>query len=324
MNISIVIPNYNGEALLRKNLPKVFESVDYYIQKTKEQAEIIVVDDFSTDNSVSSIDYYASILNHKNISFRILLNKKNLGFSSTVNYGVSDSIGEIVILLNSDVIPEKDFLVPLIDHFKDDKVFAVGCMDKSIEGSKTILRGRGIGRWQRGFLVHSRGEVNKTNTLWVNGGSGAFRKSIWEKLGGFNKLYYPFYWEDIDISYRAQKAGYKVFFEPKSIVVHQHEKGAIKKKYSPFQIKTIAYKNQFIFVWLNITDSMYLISHFIWLPYYLLTSLKDKNFVFFLGLLKACLFLPKIFKLRLNQESLFVKTDRELLNQFSYEFDNKN
>ena len=71
------------------------------------------------------------------------------------------------------------------------------------------------------MLVHSRGEVNKTNTLWVNGGSGAFRKSIWEDLGGFDELYNPFYWEDIDLSYRAKKAGYKIIYVPTAKVYHK-------------------------------------------------------------------------------------------------------
>ena len=48
-------------------------------------------------------------------------------------------------------MPEKDFLKPLMEHFNDESVFAVGCMDKSIENGKTVLRGRGIGKWKKGF-----------------------------------------------------------------------------------------------------------------------------------------------------------------------------
>jgi len=109
-------------------------------------------------------------------------------------------------------------------------------MDESIEHGKVVLRGRGIGKWQRGFLTHSLGDLNKTDTLWVSCGSGAFRASIYRKIGGLNNIYNPFYWEDIDLSYKAQKAGFKVIFEPKSKVIHEHSKGAIASNYKPFRI----------------------------------------------------------------------------------------
>lgn len=300
MKVSIVIPNYNGQELLKKNLPKVMVS--------SGNAEIIVVDDYSSDNSLEIL---------KEFPVTVIRNEKNLGFSKTVNRGVKESSGEIVVLLNTDVVPEKDFLEPLIAHFKDEKVFAVGCMDKSIEGAKTVLRGRGLGKWERGFLIHRRGEVDKTSTLWVAGGSGAFRKSIWDRLGGLIDLYSPFYWEDIDISYRAQKSGYKVLFEPKSIVIHEHQKGAIKVKYSPFAIKTISYRNQIIFSWVNISDFSLLSSHLLWLPYQIIKSIIQLDAPYMIGLIKAFLLLPRILLVRNKVQSFFIKTDKLVITEVS-------
>lgn len=313
MKISIVIPNYNGENLLRENLPKVVEAAGKY---RNGEIEIIVVDDGSTDNSVASIKYYVLSIKDKKIKFKILENEKNLGFSSAVNRGAGEASGEMLVLLNTDVSPQRDFLEPLIPHFNDEKVFAVGCMDKSVENDKTILRGRGIGKWEKGFLIHKRGEVTKTNTLWVSGGSGAFRKSIWEKLGGFNKLYNPFYWEDIDLSYRALKSGYEIFFEPKSVVVHRHERGAIKKKYSSLQIKTIAYRNQFIFVWENATDLDLQFLHIFWLPYYFLKMFLDRDWAFFLGFFQSLIRLPKVIQTSFKAQKFFIKSDKEVIKEF--------
>lgn len=301
MNLSVVIPNYNGQDLLKKNLPKVIEAAG--------DAEIIVVDDSSLDNSLSILDKFGSKL-------KVIRNEKNSGFSSTVNRGVKAAKGDIIILLNTDVIPEKGFLEPLLKHFQDEKIFAVGCMDKSIEDGKTILRGRGVGSWKKGFFVHSRGEVNRTNTLWVNGGSGAFRKSIWNKLGGFNSLYNPFYWEDIDLSYRALKSGYKILFEPRSIVIHEHEKGIIKKKFSSGQVKNIAYRNQFIFIWKNATDLDLQFLHLFWLFYYFIKAFLRRDLAFFKGFFSAFILLPKIIKCSFEDQKLFVLKDAQIVAPF--------
>ncbi|MBI3984697.1 MAG: glycosyltransferase family 2 protein [Candidatus Levybacteria bacterium] len=305
MNLSVVIPNYNGAQILGKNLPKILKELEDF----GKEYEIIIVDDGSEDNSIEVIKKFPKI--------KLFLNPKNLGFSSTVDRGVEEASGQLILLLNTDVYPEKGFLGPLVDCFEDEKVFAVGCMDKSIEKEKIVLRGRGIGSWQRGFLVHSRGEVDRTDTLWVSGGSGMFRKSIWVKLGGLNRLFDPFYWEDIDLSYRALKSGFKVLFEPKSIVFHEHEKGVIKKKFSPFDVKVIAYRNQFTFVWTNLTDFDLLIKHILFLPYHMLKAIIGLDGAFYLGFFKALIILPKSLTVRYNNKKLFVKSDKEITQQFS-------
>ncbi len=301
MKVSIVIPNYNGKQLLEKNLPSVI--------KRSEGAEIIVVDDGSTDDSVA-------FLKSQYPKIKLIQQKKNKGFSSVVNTGVTAASGEIVMLLNTDAVPQGDFLAPLIKHFNDPIVFAVGCLDKSIEGVKTVLRGRGIGAFKRGFLVHERGEVDKKSTLWVNGGSGVFRKDIWQKLDGMDEIYDPFYWEDIDLSYRALKAGYRIVFEKNSIVEHRHEIGVIKKHYSPYQIKKIAYRNQCMFVWKNISDRTFLVQHLLWLPYHKFKALMRFDTAFFAGFMNALLQLPKILKARGLASSFWKKTDTEVLQPF--------
>lgn len=313
MNISVIIPNYNGENLLRKNLPKIIEELQSY---KGGDVEIIVVDDASTDSSESVISNFIHSASSGQISnFKFIKNKRNLGFSSTVNKGASVARGDILLLLNTDVYPEKGFLMPLLTHFRDEDVFAVGCMDKSIEGENVVLRGRGLGSWKRGFLVHRRGEVNKKSTLWVSGGSGAFRKSIWDKLGGFNELYNPFYWEDIDLSYRAQKSGYKILFEPGSIVFHEHEKGAIKKTYSTFRVKTVAYRNQLIFVWSNATDFNLRVEHVFFLPYHFARALLRLDGAYLLGFFKAFMLLPKVIEFNFESHKQFRIKDKEVIKR---------
>lgn len=308
MSISVIVPNYNGEKLLKTNLPSVIASLKNY----QDQKEIIIVDDASEDSSKNIIKKF---IDNKDVDIQLLENEKNLGFASTVNKGVENAKGEIVVLLNTDVKPQENFLIPLISNFSDGNVFAVGALDKSIENQKVVKRGRGLGKWRRGFLVHRRGEVNKKDTLWVSGGSGAFRKAIWEVLGGLNELYNPFYYEDIDLSYRALKSGYKIIFEPKSIVVHNHEEGSIKSKYSDSEIKTIAYRNQFIFVWENATDLDLQFSHLLWLPGHLVKALLRRDKEFFVGFLGALILFPKVIKFKLKAQKLFIKKDKEIIRE---------
>ena len=137
------------------------------------------------------------------------------------------------------------------------------------------------------MYVHFRGEVDKTDTAWVSGGSGAFRKSLWKELGGMDEMFNPFYWEDIDLSFRAVKAGYRIFFEPNSVVVHEHGKGIIKQEYSPFQVKTITYRNQFIFIWKNLSDPKDLIEHFFWTPVRLFQAIVHGDGAMVLGYILA-------------------------------------
>jgi GT2 family glycosyltransferase len=312
MTISIIIPNYNGVELLKKNLPAVFSAAAYYHEHSGDRVEVIVSDDGSTDESVAFLK--EEVGKDQKILLRLVESHKNLGFAPAVNRGVKEAAGEILVLLNSDVSPEKEFLVPLLRHFSDDEMFAVGCLDRSIEDDKEKLRGRGIGKWERGFLSHRAGNVESNKTLWASGGSSAFRRSTWEKLGGLYDIYRPFYWEDIDLSYRAQKAGYLVRFEPESKVIHEHEAGAIRRQFSRQKITAVAYRNQFFFVWLNITASSLLLSHLLWLPVHLLQAILRGDSSFFRGFFAAIVQLPGVLALRRKNTSLFRVDDMSVIS----------
>lgn len=310
MKISIVIPNFNGSALLEKNLPKILEAV-----APEKNIEIIIADDASTkDEQIKLAGIVRHIRETAGIQITLIQHEKNSGFASNVDSGAAASRAEFLVFLNTDVAPKKGFLVPLLEDFKKDlKLFGVGCMDESIEGEERILRGRGVATWKRGFLVHSKGEVNKSDTFWISGGSSMVRRDMFEKIGGFDPLYNPFYWEDIDLSYKAQKAGYTLKFEKKSIVVHDHARGAIKKHFTASEVKTIAYRNQLTFIWKNITDTRLLISHLAWLPYYIVRAVVSLDGAFLLGFCLALFRLPVIINTRTRQKRLWRRRDSDII-----------
>lgn len=292
---------------MKKNLPYVLALLKEY---TRGKKELIIVDDGSTkDGSVAFLQRFQEQYTSSSLPITILINMKNKGFSPTVNRGVAHAKGDVVVLFNTDVRPEKGCLEPSLRHFSDDNIFGVGMMDKSIEDGKTVLRGRGVGMFERGFLQHKAGTLDKANTLWVSGGSGVFRKKIWDTLGGLNELYTPFYWEDVDLGYRSLKAGYTLVFEKESTVIHEHEEGAIKKDESKRKITSTAFRNQIFFMWLNITDLRLIFSHLMWLPYHMSKALLKGDTVMLSGFFQALAKLPQVLRSRKKTIQLFTLPD---------------
>jgi GT2 family glycosyltransferase len=313
MTYSVIITNYNGAGVLKKNLPKVFAAVGDH--------EVIVVDDASTDESLTVLQN----LKKKYKSLRIVKKAKNEGFSSTTNLGVSKAKSDLVVLLNSDVVPEKNFLTSVLPLFEKRDVFAVSLCDKSYEDDKIVLRGRGVGKFVRGFAMHRLGEIKDGESLWANGGSGVFRRELWQRLGGLNEIYNPAYGEDWDLGYRAWKAGYKIFFSKNALVNHYHETGAMRKRYSAFYRRTVTFRNQLLFILINITDYKYLLGSLFWVPYYgIIKAFWRDDFAMLAGLLWFILYLPKAFISRQKTVPLFSNSDVNVFSRFSTEFKTKN
>jgi len=286
--VSILIPTYNGRQRLRENLPSVIKALEKYDPQGKK-SEIIVLDDASPANNIKSF------LQQKFPQVKYSRSKKNLRFARNCNRGARLAKYEIIIFLNDDVRPQENFLLPLIKHFHDPQVFAVGCLEQNLAGSppKTILGGRGILEFKRGLFIHHRAKNQKLlKTDWATGGSAAFNKNLFIILGGFDPLFAPAYWEDIDLSYRARKSGYQIIFEPQAKVEHFHEQTNLQT-FGSLKIQIISFRNQLLFVWKNIR-SLKLLQHFLWLPYHLIfTSIKSKG-KFLLGFFWALSKMPQI------------------------------
>lgn len=258
ISLDIVIPSYNAKYLLEKNLPKVKKY-------SPEVNKIIVVDDGGSDDTK---EYLSK--NYKNSVY--LKNKKNSGFSISVNKGFRGSKAEFVLLLNNDVYPTKLYLENALKHFQDPKVFAVSLNEKNSSWPKVS--------WSNGKFQYSQGK-DKTKpryTPWPSGGSAIFRKSIWDDLGGLNEIYSPGYWEDIDIGWRAWKKGYKMIWEPNSNVIHQHESSF--KKLDQNWLNLIKQRNELLFIWQNFSNPKYVLSHLWFLFSYTLTHLGYSKVVF--------------------------------------------
>lgn len=251
--ISVVISNYNGLVCLKTNLPAVVQACQPY--------EIILVDDASTDNSLHFVrQQYPAI--------KCLVNNRNIGFAATVNRGVKTARGELVLLLNNDVLPDQGFLLPMIKVFQNRNVFSVGPAEIDRIKGKKIISGKSWGCVQQGILVHGRcAEQVSGETAWVQGGSMLVKKDIFIKLGGFDPLFAPGYWEDIDLGWRAKQAGYDNCFCAESKVHHQHGT-TFGKLFDKREIELLSYRNSLLFCWKNFKGRL-LTNHLCWLPYQL-------------------------------------------------------
>lgn len=298
MKVSVVIPNYNGRHLLEKHLPSVFAAL-------RKGDEVIVVDDASTDDSVK-------YLREKHPKVRVVEHHQNLRFAQSCNDGVVAALNPIIVLLNSDVAPEKDFLSPLLEEFEDERVFAVGCAERDVKGQ---MSGRSMGRFSRGVIAHWRAKnQEKHTTFWASGGSMAARKDIWEKLGGMDTLFKPAYQEDRDLSYRAMKLGYKVRFAPQSVVFHDHEttnKTALGER----TLIMVSFKNLFLFYWKNVTDYDLIIQHFLWLPYHLILGGIRSKGLLIKGFFQALLSIFEVLSKRRMLSKEWKLTDRQVMRE---------
>ncbi len=251
---SVIIPNWNGRDLLAKYLPHVIAAT-----AGNPANEIIVVENGSTDGS-------AELLRERFPSVRVLQLPRNLGFGGGSNAGFRAATNDIVVLLNSDMRPQPDFLQPLLDGFTDEKIFAVACQIFFSDPEKMREEtGLTQGWWEGGSLRVRHRDDPAIDDLYPcfygGGGSCAFDRRKVLELGGFDPLLAPFYLEDTDLGYLAWKRGWKVLYQPRSVVYHEH-RGTIGKRFTKGQIDLTVQKNILLFCWKNIHEWPRLLSHF--------------------------------------------------------------
>lgn len=307
MKISVVIPSFNGKALLQKNLPFIIKACQRWTkgQERRHQWEVIVVDDASTDET-------ALWLATSFPSVKTVVNSSVQRFGKSCNLGVRSATGEVVVLLNNDVKPSEDFLDPLLDRFEDQKTFAVGCTEVNIENGARAAGGMGVSAFRRGLVVHWRPSNHVSTVTWVSGGSAAFRKSLWIQFGGFDPLFRPAYEEDRDLSWQALKAGYRIYFEPKAVVSHQHET-TNRQILGDRRMRLYSLKNQLLFVWKNISSLRLLFLHILWIPYHLCITTWRTQGLFLLAFLLALVQFPEALESRARLSVLWRIRDEEIL-----------
>jgi GT2 family glycosyltransferase len=239
---SFVLLNWNSQAMLAECLPPLLEG----LRKEGGNHEVIVVDNHSTDGT-------DEFIRRRFPEVRLVLSDENLYFGAGNRLGITSATRDILVLMNSDTIVQPGFLRPLLKVLSEPTVFGVASQVlNSEETGNTHARFNGFEiEWRQESLSSATGN-SESPVFWLHRGLFAVdrRKYLW--LGGLDSLYDPMYLEDVDLSYRAWKTGWKCLVAVDSRVLHNHEM-KIPAAGEGF-VHMIVRRNLYLFVWKNITS----------------------------------------------------------------------
>lgn len=277
--LSIIVPNYNGKGLLEKNLPLLANEA----QNCGKPAEIIIADDASSDGSVAWLQQ-----NFPNV--KVVRSYINHGFGPTCNMGASASSGELLAFVMSDLEILPSYFNPLFETMDSPEVFAAGSSllnrsDSAFDGGIASMKfNRGLvhldfpGKKQTGSNVFEQ--------FFVCGGAMMVHKPQFMELGGFDDIYAPYYWEDVDLCYRAWKRGWRTVLDTRSAGYHEHPHSTVDNSARRVEIDSIYERNRFIFTLTNIHQLYTGLSHAAWLPAHLIMASAKEHPAFIKGFAK--------------------------------------
>lgn len=220
MKASIVILNWNGEDFLKKFLPSVVRFSDY------SWAEIVVADNGSSDNS-------KEVVSKEFPSVKYLQLDKNYGFAEGYNRALAKIKSDYFVLLNSDIEVSEGWLKSLVEMMDSDP--SIGACQPKIMclNSRDTFEYAGAGGgfidkygypFCRGRILNiqekDNGQYNDPGEIfWSTGACIIVRVNIWKELNGFDGDFWA-HMEEIDLCWRMKNRGYKIMYDPESVVYH--------------------------------------------------------------------------------------------------------
>lgn len=291
-SVAVIIPNWNGADYISACLKS--------LKNQSLKPHIIVVDNGSHDESVD-------IIKNKFSKVELLEYPDNAGFAGGVNRGIRVAIKDgyrYIALFNNDAIADKKWLENLVTTASNHKEVGIVTgkfmrMDKKhfdSTGDQYTMWGM---PFPRGRNSVDNGQYDTPEYIFgATGGASLYRTKMLETIGFFDEDFFA-YFEDIDISLRAQLAGWRVWYEPKAIAYHYVS--ATSSKLGNFS-RYHSFKN-FYLVWMKCLPWQLIIlySPFIFLQWLrlLATSLiKTRSLVFFKSFVKVVSLLPSTIKKR--------------------------
>jgi N-acetylglucosaminyl-diphospho-decaprenol L-rhamnosyltransferase len=195
--------------------------------------EIFVIDNASNDDT-------AELVRRLSPGVRVVANPENIGFAAAVNQGVRVAQGDLVLILNPDCVANPGALDRLAEAFADPNVMALGGMLVDLGGQPqkgfTVRRFPTLGRvfaeifllnriwpsntWNRRYRCLDLDYAKQQDVEQPAGACLAFRREVWERIGGFDEAFFPVWFEDVDFCRRIHDAGLKILYSPKVLFTH--------------------------------------------------------------------------------------------------------
>ncbi len=243
--VSIVLPSLDQLDLLEQNLPPLLLE----LERRAAGDEVIVVDDTGRRMLEEPLARAFS-------KVRVVAREENGGFAHALRTGVEAARAELVFSMNTDVRVRPGFLAPLVRHLDLPEVAAVaprvllnGREDR-VESVTELRFEQGLPSVAQVGLAADAGPLPERASpiVFAIGGAFLFRKEEFLQRGGFDPLYEPFYWEDVDLGFEEWTAGRRVIYEPESVVEHHH-RGTIGKLVPEEVFRAAIEKNRLLFAW---------------------------------------------------------------------------
>jgi len=222
VKVSVVIPTYNADICFQDFLDKISD------QKGDFEREILVVDSGSTDGTVELAERYGVTVHR--------IPKSEFNHGATRNLGISLSSGKYVVLTVQDAVPlDERWLAAMVENLEKDERVAV-VYSRQIPRPETSVLSRALVNNLATASLDRREQaiddpeeyralrpVERRRIAAFDDVSSCLRRSVWEEFP-FEKTSFA---EDLRWGKKVVEAGYKVVYEPRSVVVHSHERGAL-------------------------------------------------------------------------------------------------
>ena len=212
--VSIIIPCYNQIRYTYKCLYSIMKNTN----PEETPYEVIIADDVSTDTTKNISKYVNNVV--------VSRNETNLGFLKNCNVAAKLAKGEYIYFLNNDTEVHENYLSALVRLLDENS--SIGMVGSKLLFSDGKLQEAGGIIWSDGSGAnYGRGDdpddfkYNYVREVdYISGAAIMIRKNLWNIIGGFDERYAPAYCEDSDLAFEVRKYGYKVVYEPLSVVTH--------------------------------------------------------------------------------------------------------
>ena len=223
--VSIIIVNWNGLLHLQQCLPAIYG-------QTYRDFEVIIVDNGSTDQSTSWVAANYPLV-------QVIKNKNNLGFAAANNIGINIAQGQYLVTLNNDTRPEPTWLAELVQGLIAPNIGMVASK-MLIWDTPSVMDSAGVEvdwagfGWNRGWKQPASSWNESHEVFGPCAGAALYRREMLSEIGLFDEDFFAYY-EDIDLAWRAQLAGWKCWYAASAQVLHKHSAtGQLLNRYKIF------------------------------------------------------------------------------------------